>query len=175
MQFERHEAPVIESGGRETEAAGATAGGNLHVSAHYLSGIPICQPRRRGAYLPLLFSFGAVDDGEPVLDDEDDDGVELDDAFVSDEAGGVLDDELLDGVDGAAGLIDELDDDEPLGVAGVDGVLDDDDDDGDGVTVGGAVLLVDVSRLQPARPSASPVQSNVTNAIFISILRERLG
>lgn len=165
MQFERHEAPVIESGGRETEAAGATAGGNLHIPSHYLSGIPICQPRRCGDYLPLLFSFGVVDDGEALLDDEDDDGVELDDALVSDEAGGVLDDELLGGV---AGLIDELDDDEPLGVAGVAGVLDDDDDDGDGVTVGGVVLLVDVSRLQPARPSASPVQSNVTNAIFIS-------
>ena len=117
----------------------------------------------------MLFSFGAVDDGEPLLDDDDDDGVELGDALVSDEAGGVPDDdELLDGVDGVAGLIDELEDDEPLGVAGVAGVLDD-DDDGDGVTVGGAVvLLVDVSRLQPASPSASPVQSNVTNAIFIS-------
>lgn len=166
MQFERHEAPVIESGGRETEAAGATAGGNLQIPAHYLSGIPIRQSRRCRAYLPLLFSFGAVDDGAPLLDDEDDDGVELDDALVSDEAGGVLDDDELLG--GVAGLIDELDDDEPLGVAGVAGVLDDDDDDGDGVTVGGVVLLVDVSRLQPARPSASPVQSKVTNAIFIS-------
>jgi len=115
-----------------------------------------------------LFSFGAVDDGEPLLDDEDDDGVELDDALVSDEAGGVPDDDELLG--GVAGLIDELDDDEPLGVEDDDGVLDDDDDDGDGdgVTVGGAVLLVDVSRLQPASPSASPVQSNVINAIFIS-------
>jgi len=112
--------------------------------------------------LPLLFSFGAVDDGEPLLDD----GVELDDALVSDEAGGVPDDDELLG--GVAGLIDELDDDEPLGVEDDDGVLDDDDDDGDGVTVGGAVLLVDVSRLQPASPSASPVQSNVINAIFIS-------
>ena len=118
----------------------------------------------------MLFSFGAVDDGEPLLDDDDDDGVEFGDVLVSDDAGGVPDDdELLDGVDGVAGLIDELDDDEPLGVAGVAGVVDDEDDDGDGVTVGGAVvLLVDVSRLQPARPSASPVQSNVTNAIFIS-------
>ena len=166
MQFERHRAPVIQSGGRETEAAGATAGGDLHIPAHYLSGIPICQPRRCGVYLPLLFSFGVVDDGEALLDDEDDDGVELDDAFVSDEAGGVADDD--EPLGGVAGLIDELDEEEPLGVAGVAGVLDDDDDDGDGVTVGGVVLLVDVSRLHPARPSASPVQSNVTNAIFIS-------
>ena len=128
----------------------------------------------------MLFSFGAVEDGEPLLDDdEEDDGVELDgvelgDGFVSDDDGGVPDEDddapvPLDEDGGVDGLIDELDDDEPLGVAGVAGVLDDDEDDGDGVTVGGAVvLLVDDSRLHPARPSASPVQSSVTNAIFIS-------
>jgi len=167
LQLERHGAPVIERGGRETETAGTTAGGNLHVPAHYLAGIPICQACRRDAYLPLLFSFGAVEDGAPLLDDADDDGVELDDELVSDEEGGVPDAAELGGdVDGVAGLIDELDD-EPLGAAGV---LDDDDEDGDGdgVTVGGVVLLVDVSRLQPATPSASPVQSSVINAIFIS-------
>jgi hypothetical protein len=95
---------------------------------------------------------------------------------------GVLDDELLLVLGGVAGGV-ELDDDapgvddeeldaEPLGDADVDGgvVVDDDDVDGDGVTVGGVVVLVvDDSRLQPATPRTSPVQSNVINALFISI------
>ena len=63
-----------------------------------------------------------------------------------------------------------LDDAAPLGVELVEGVDDDDEDDGEGVTVGGdVVLLVDDSRLQPATPSASPAQSSVTNAVFISV------
>ena len=138
----------------------------MHVLAHYLSGIAICQPRRRRFYLPLLLSFGVEDDGELL-----DDGEALDDELlVSDDAGGVpeADDELLDG--GVLGDIDELDDAEPLGDDVVEGgVVDDEDDvDGDGVTTGGVVeLLVELSRLQPAMPRTRPVQSSVTNAVFI--------
>ena len=125
--------------------------------------------------MPLLLSFGVVDDGEALLDDAAPlEGVELDDALVSDEAGGVPDidddDPVPDAeVEGAEGLVDALDDADPLGIELVEGVDDDDEDDGDGVTVGGdVVLLVDVSRLQPASPRASPAQSSVTNAVFIS-------
>jgi len=95
-------------------------------------------------YLPLLLSFGVVD-------------VELLLGELDDDAPGVMDDEL---------------DDDPLGdvLGGV--VLDDDDVDGDGVTTGGVVVdVVDDSRLQPAMPSTSPVQSSVTNALFIAISR----
>ena len=74
-------------------------------------------------------------------------------------------------------LLGELDDDAP-----VDGdALDDDelvsedaggvaelDDDAPGVM---DVDVVDDSRLQPAMPSTSPVQSSVTNALFIAISR----
>ena len=88
---------------------------------------------------------------------------------VSDEVpdGGVLD-ELLDDEDGGVvGLIDELDDVEP--VEG--GVVDEDDDvDGDGVTTGGVVDVVLVSRWQPASPNAIPVQSNVTKAALLIVV-----
>jgi hypothetical protein len=123
--------------------------------------------------LPLLFSFGAVDDAPAlgVLEDELE-GVALDaDELVSDEAGGVLeldDEALLDG--GVDGAIEEVDD-ELLGDVDEGGVAEDDDEvDGDGVTVGGDVVeVVDDSRLQPAMPSTSPVQSTVINALFIEI------
>ena len=94
-------------------------------------------------------------------------GAELE--LVSDEVpdGGVLD-ELLDDEDGGVvGLIDELDDVEP--VEG--GVVDEDDDvDGDGVTTGGVVDVVLVSRWQPASPNAIPVQSNVTKAALLIVI-----
>jgi hypothetical protein len=122
-------------------------------------------------YLPLLLSFGVVD-VELLLGELDDDapvdGDALDDdELVSEDAGGVagLDDD-------APGVMDDELDDDPLGgvLGGV--VLDDDDVDGDGVTTGGVVVdVVDDSRLQPAMPSTSPVQSSVTNALFIAISR----
>lgn len=95
--------------------------------------------------------------------------------------GGVLDVEL-DGVEGdAPGLVVvapedddggvvlvELDDVDELG--GVDGlVVEDDEVDGDGVTTGGVVVEVFVSRWQPASPSAKPVQSSVITALLIVI------
>lgn len=85
--------------------------------------------------------------------------------------GGVLD-ELLDDVDGGVlGLIDELDDVEPVVEGGVDGVIDEEDDvDGDGVTTGGDVDVVLVSRWQPASPNAIPVQSNVTKAALLIVI-----
>jgi hypothetical protein len=122
-------------------------------------------------YLPLLLSFGVVD-VELLLGGLDDDapvdGDALDDdELVSEDAGGVagLDDD-------APGVMDDELDDDPLGgvLGGV--VLDDDDVDGDGVTTGGVVVDgVDDSRLQPAMPSTSPVQSSVTSALFIAISR----
>lgn len=123
--------------------------------------------------MPLLLSFGVVDAGDALLDDAaPPDGVELDELFVSLEAGGVpdIDDDPVPEAE-VDGLVDALDDADPLGVELVEGVDDDDDeDDGEGVTVGGdVVLLVDDSRLQPATPSASPAQSSVTNAVFISV------
>ena len=107
-----------------------------------------------------------------VLDDELLDGVVLeDDELVSDDAGGVaeLDDEAPVPDDG--GVDEELDDIDPLGEVDEGGVVDDDDDvEGDGVTVGGVVVdVVDDSRLQPAIPRTSPVQSTVTNTLFIVI------
>ena len=118
--------------------------------------------------MPLLLSFGVVDvELLGVLDELDDDGV-LDDEL---DDGGVLDDD-----EDVSGAVDEeLDDIEPLGDVVVAGgvVVDDDDDvDGDGVTTGGVVpVVVDVSRLQPAMPRTSPVQSNVTSALLIAISR----
>jgi hypothetical protein len=112
----------------------------------------------------LFASFGVVDVGGDALDDDapvDGDALD-DDELVSGDAGGVpaLDDDVL-GVDD----IDPLDDEG--------GVVDDEDDvEGDGVTTGGVVPgVVDDSRLQPAMPSTSPVQSSVTNALFIAISR----
>jgi hypothetical protein len=132
----------------------------------------------------LFSEFGVVDVAAPVeFGDEElieevvDDGdvLEDDDELVSDAGGlpgGVLDE--LDDVDGGVlGAIDELDDVE-LGGGGV--VLDDDEVDGDGVTTGGVVLVVvDVSRLQPATPSTRPAQSTVANARFISVLQMRMN
>jgi hypothetical protein len=136
--------------------------------------------------LPLLLSFGAVDVAlellEGVPDAEElvlpDDGVADDEAFESDDGGvpGALDDD--DGVDdeddvsGALvlGVADDDDDDiEPLVAGGV--VVDDDEDvDGDGVTTGGVVPVVDdVSRLQPAIPRTRPLASSVTMRVFIAI------
>ena len=76
--------------------------------------------------------------------------------------GGVADD------GGALGLIDELDDVEPV----LGGVVDDEeDDDGDGVTTGGVVDDVGLdSRWQPETPSAMPVQSNVTRAALLIVI-----
>ncbi len=84
--------------------------------------------------------------GVVVPDDVDGGGV----AVLDDDGGGAL------------GLIDELDDVEPV----LGGVVDDDEeDDGDGVTTGGVVDdVVLASRWQPETPSAMPVQSNVTRA-----------
>ncbi|HSU44299.1 MAG TPA: hypothetical protein VLN42_08800 [Casimicrobiaceae bacterium] len=118
--------------------------------------------------MPLLFSFGVVDVELPLGELDDDapvDGDALDDEPVSEDAGGVAE---LD--DDAPGVVDDELDDDPLVLGGV--VLDDDDVDGDGVTTGGVVFdVVDDSRLQPAMPSTSPVQSSVTNALFIAISR----
>jgi hypothetical protein len=115
-------------------------------------------------YLPLLLSFGAGDVAPElgVLDEEE---------LVSAggvEGGGVavLDEEELVSAGGVADI-------DPLGgVVDVDGGVDDDEVDGDGVTTGGVVPVgVDDSRLQPAIPRTSPVQSNVTSALFIAISR----
>ena len=127
-------------------------------------------------YLPLLLSFGVVD-AAPELGVPDGDALD-DDVLVPDDAGGVpeLDDEApvpLDD-DDVSGVVDVEPDIDPLGVVDVDGgVVDDDDEvDGDGVTTGGVVpVVVDDSRLQPAIPRTSPVQSNVTSALFIAISR----
>jgi len=87
------------------------------------------------------------------------------------EEGGVPDDVVDGGVvlddDGALGLIDELDDVEPV----LGGVVDDDDDEGAGVTTGGVLeLVVFDSRWQPATPRATLVQSNVTRAAFLIVI-----
>lgn len=129
----------------------------------------------------MLFSFGVVDVAPElgVLDDDELLGVVLEDeVLVSDDAGGVpeLDDEAPVPDDGGDDD-DELDDIDPLGEVDEGGVVDDDDDvDGDGVTVGGVVVdVVDDSRLQPAIPRTSPVQSTVTNTLFIVNLRVLMG
>jgi hypothetical protein len=121
--------------------------------------------------LPLLLSFGVVEDVPALGVDEDEEELVSLDVVPDDVA-------PLDGVplaelddDGDELGVDELDDMEPLEDGGV--VVDDDDDvDGDGVTVGGDVeFVVELSRLQPATPSTSPVQSNVTSAPFIAVSR----
>ena len=89
-------------------------------------------------------------------------------------AGGVLgvDDVALEDDDGDVlgdGVV-ALDDVDELG--GVDSLfVDDDEVDGDGVTTGGVVVDVVVSRWQPASPSAKPVQSSVITALLIVISR----
>jgi hypothetical protein len=178
-----------------TAATGATPGSVMQVPAHYLASVAICQPRYRLSYLPLLLSFGVVDVAvELVLgvlevdvlaapDDgvDEEDGVEDDSAFDSDDdEGGVpdaLDDDGLldDELSVERGVVDDEDDDiEPLVAGGVVVVVDDEDVDGDGVTTGGVVLLVvdDVSRLQPATPKTTPLTSSATNAVFIPISNE---
>lgn len=122
-------------------------------------------------YLPLLLAFGVVD-AAPELGIDDDELV--DESLL---AGGVPDevDDAPLPVDGVvvSGVVDGELDIEPLGDVDVDGVVVDDDDDvdGDGVTTGGVVDdgVDGVSRLQPATPSTIPVQSSVTNAVFIVI------
>jgi hypothetical protein len=84
-------------------------------------------------------------------------------------AGGVLggvDDDVEGGVLGVADV--EPDDIDPLDVDGVRV-----DPDGDGVTTGGVLgeVPVDVSRLQPAIPTASPAHSSAINVLFITVSR----
>jgi hypothetical protein len=159
---------------RPTGTAGTTAGTPSRRCALSCERRDLSTGERRD-YFPLLLSFGVVELGA------------LDDALlvppaaevfddVSDELvdGGVLEDEEEedDGGDAVLG-VDDMDDDVELdgGVAGV--IVDDDDVDGDGVTTGGVVAVVDDSRLQPARPSTTPVQSTVINALFIAISNGR--
>lgn len=138
--------------------------------------------------MPLLSGFGTVDVealGAPGIIDEEEafvppvDGA--DDAEPA-SAGGAVDDdapELVEAdVEGDAlpgAIVDELDDGEVLSleVVGFDAADEelDVEDDGDGVTTGGVVVDaggVD-SRLQPATPTARPVQSSVIKAVFIVI------
>jgi hypothetical protein len=116
-----------------------------------------------------MVDVGALEDellvppGAEVLDDVSDELVD-----------GVLDDEEEDDDGGVLG-VDDMDDELELD-GGVAGVVDDDDDvEGDGVTTGGVVdvVLVDDSRLQPARPSTTPVQSTVIKAVFIAVSNGR--
>ncbi|MGE5170159.1 MAG: hypothetical protein ACM3JC_07275 [Rudaea sp.] len=123
-------------------------------------------------HFALLLSFGVVVFGAldaallvpPAAELLDD---------VSDElAGGVVDDDDDDD-DGALVLgVEDIGEDVEVD-GGVEGVVVDDDDDveGDGVTTGGVVevVVVDDSRLHPARPSTTPVQRTVINALFIAI------
>lgn len=156
---------------------------------YYLARVTICQCGRfRGFYCDLLSLFGVVDVGElallledpdvPLEDDLSDDGDVLDDGgeliapapdveFVPDDV--ELDVEPVDD-DG------DVVDDEDGGVVDDDdgGVVDDEDDDGDGVTVGGDVVLdVFDSRWQPATPSARPVQSSVTKVTLLIVNLQR--
>jgi hypothetical protein len=92
------------------------------------------------------------------------------DGGVDDVDGGV---ELEDD-GGALGLIDELDDVEPV-LGG--GVVDDEDDvEGDGFTTGGVLeLVVFDSRWQPETPSAMPVHSNVTTAALLIVISKSVN
>ena len=100
---------------------------------------------------------GGVPDVE--LDDVDGSVLGVDDVALEDDDGDVLGDGVV-----------ALDDVDELG--GVDGlVVDDDEVDGDGVTTGGVVVDVVVSRWQPASPSAKPVQSSVITALLIVFSR----
>ena len=116
----------------------------------------------------MLSLFGTVDDGalDDALDDVDPgDGLVLD---VPDDDG--IEDVL--GLDDVPPVPDVDDDIDPLVDGGV--VDDDDDGDGDGVTVGGVVDDVFVSRWQPATPSARPVQSSVTKVTRLIGISEGL-
>jgi hypothetical protein len=114
-----------------------------------------------------------VDDDALVSDDVPDDGVadEEDDDVDGDDVPGLVD-ELDDDDGGVLGLIEELDEVEPVEgvVDGVVVVVDEDDVDGDGVTTGGVVADVFVSRWQPATPSARPVHSSVTKVALLIVI-----
>ena len=159
---------------------------------YYLARLTICQCGRfRSFYCDLLSLFGVVDVGELALLLDDDPDVSLDDDLSDD--GGELDvvggeliapapdvvfvpDEVeldVEPVDDDGGVVDDDDggvvDDDDGGV-----VDDEDDEDGDGVTVGGDVVLdVFDSRWQPATPSARPVQSSVTNVTLLIVNLQR--
>jgi len=118
---------------------------------------------------------GDADELVPLLlgDVEPDDGV--DDELDAPDDGGVLDDVL-------PGVEDELevepvpedvepDDVEPADDGGV--VVDDEDEDGDGVTVGGVVEEVFVSRWQPATPTARPAHSRVIKVALLIVNLQR--
>ena len=120
--------------------------------------------------MPLSLFMSAVDglfiilSGAAVLE-----LLELDEGGVPDD---VVDGGVVLDVDGALGLIDELDDVEPV----LGGGVDDEDDEGAGVTTGGVVeLVVFDSRWQPATPSAMPVQSSVTRAAFLIVISMYIG
>lgn len=150
---------------RPTGTAGTTAGTPSRRCALSCERRDLSTGQSR-VYFPLLLSFGVVEVGE--LDDAlpVPPGAELLDDVSDELVDGVLDDEDDDGgVLGADDIDDELELDG--GVAGVD----DDEVEGDGVTTGGVVdvVLDDGSRLQPARPSTTPVQRTVIKAVFIAI------
>ena len=106
----------------------------------------------------------ADDEPDEGIDELDVEGVELVPAAEPVPDGVELDIEPLDDggevVDEDGGVVDDDDG----------GVVVDEDDDGDGVTVGGDVVL-DVldSRWQPATPNARPVQSNVINVALLIV------
>ena len=123
--------------------------------------------------LIILSGAAPVDDDALVSDDVPDDGVadEEDDDVDGDDVPGLVD-ELDDDDGGVLGLIEELDEVEPVEgvVDGVVVVVDEDDVDGDGVTTGGVVADVFVSRWQPATPSARPVHSSVTKVALLIVI-----
>ena len=87
-------------------------------------------------------------------------------------AGGVEEDGALELGGGVLGAIDEPE------FGGVAGAIDDEleEPDGEGATTGGvlAVVLLGVSRWQPATPSTSPVHSSVISVLLIVISRSKL-
>src|SRR6478672_11553876 len=140
-----------------------------HTSAQTPRNALIIDRRRRSRarYLPLSFSMSGVDGLFIILSGAAD--VELLElvsgaAAPDDVDGGVA---ALEDDGGALGLIDELDEVEPV----LGGVVDDEDDDGDGVTTGGVVddVVLD-SRWQPETPSAIPANSNVTRAALLIVI-----
>jgi hypothetical protein len=154
------------SGDRRRDGQDARASRSRALLSFPRDDLSTTEPRR---HCDLLSLFGAVDDGalDDALDDVDpDDGLVLDvpdDDGIEDVLGaeGELLDDVL-GVDDVPPVPDVDDDIDPLVDGGVVAVDDDEDGDGDGVTVGGVVDDVFVSRWQPATPSARPVQSSVT-------------
>ena len=154
---------------RPTGTAGTTAGTPSRRCALSCERRDLSTGESR-VYFPLLLSFGAVEDGE--LDDAllVPLGAELLDDVSDEPVDGVLEDEDEDD-DGVVLGVDDIEDELELdgGVAGVDD--DDEEVEGDGVTTGGVVdvVLVDDSRLQPARPSTTPVQRTVIKAVLIAV------